>query len=141
MCSIDPNSPVDNCEILYRSVRLSDGGYRYEDGKYIISSTAFNDRRKQPSVDRAILKSNDAEKSRRSATDCVVSLKASDIRNEKIERGEDQYILDIKPDPEPHNKSHAIIVPSPDYKNDKAFRKVRESLARMAKILLEPLPT
>ncbi len=133
------NSFVEDEEILYRSVRLADGGYKLENGVYQISSSAFNDRNMQPSVDRAQLKNNNPEQSRKSKTDCVVSLKTLEIRNETIERNEINYILDVKPDPTDENPAHAIVVPSPEYKNEKAFRKVKERLARIATVTLTPI--
>ncbi len=131
-----PNSPVENTEILYRSVRKNEIVYQSNDS-YVISSSAFNDKKMQPSVDRAVLQNNDPSISRRfSPTDCVVFLKAAEVREEKIEKPGINYALDIKSDPLEENLAHAIIVPAPEYKNNNAFKKVKESLARLAKIAL-----
>jgi hypothetical protein len=136
--SISPTSPVEDAEILYRSVRLSDGGYKDENGTIKISSSAFNDRKMQPSVDRATLKNNEPKNSQKSPTDCVVSLITKDIREEKIERNGTEYVLDVRPYPNEENQAHAIIVSSPEYQNEKAFRKVKEKLSRLAKLILPP---
>jgi len=134
-----PNALVTDTEILYRSVRTnSEGGYKDENGTIRISASAFNDRHWQPSVDRATLKNNDPIESQKSPTDCVVSLIAKEIREEKVEKNGTEYILDIKPDPKEDNKAHAIIIPSPEYQNENAFRKVKERLARLSKIILKP---
>ncbi|MHB1949744.1 MAG: hypothetical protein ACYCQI_16720 [Gammaproteobacteria bacterium] len=137
MCSSLPNSPVEDTEILYRSVRKSEIIHQ-SNGEYVISSSAFNDKQKmQPSVDRAILQNNDPAISRRfSPTDAVVFLKAGEVRKEKVSKAEIEYALDVKPDPLEENHAHAIIVPAPQYKNPNAFKKVKESLARLAKIAL-----
>lgn len=135
---IKPTDPVADSEYLFRSVRLSDAGYRYEDGKVRISASAFNDRNKQPSVDRAFLINNDPCKSQKSASDCVVSLLTKKVRKEKVERNGSEFILDVQADPLQENLAHAKIIPSPEYRNDKDFKKVKESLARMATLMLEP---
>lgn len=131
------HDPIADNEFLFRSVRLNDG-YRYENGQVRISSSAFNDRKQQPSVDRAILINHDPCKSQKSIDDCVVSLLTKTLREERVDRSSASYMLDAHPDPLPHNVAHAIIISSPEYRNDKDFRKVKESLARLAKLELVP---
>lgn len=138
---------VHDDEFLYRSVSPGRGNlYNYEGGKLKLSSQAFNDKKyNQPSVDRAQLRNNDPKNSQLSPNDGIVSLLTKEIRNEtvKINNPADpiQYALDVRPDPIDDNPAHAIIISSPLYKNDNAFRKVKIKLALLANKrgwLLEP---
>lgn len=134
----NPNDPVENYEILYRSVRDSEL-IRKESGEIErISSQAFNDANLEPSVDRAIFKENNPLLSQKSSSDFVISLHAERVRNEIIEKAGVKYALDIHPKPEPGNRAHAQIVPSPEYRNKEAFRKVKESLSKIAEIIYKP---
>ncbi len=71
---------IDDPETLLRSVRTSGNFYRYdESGGLQISTTAFNDPARQPSLDRLIfLQSADAAK--KSHTDGLLRLIAHEIR-------------------------------------------------------------
>jgi hypothetical protein len=75
----DPNDPVENYEILYRSVRDNEL-IRKESGEIErISSQAFNDCNLEPSVDRAIFKEHNPALSQKSPSDYVLSLHAEKV--------------------------------------------------------------
>jgi hypothetical protein len=103
-----------------------------------ISSQAFTDREKCPSVDRAVLCDHDPSYSQISSDDGVVSFLCNQIRaidNIKYAPGTAQevvYKIDIIWRPIESNKAHSQIEPSPEYKNEKVFRRLRERLAYLA---------
>lgn len=132
----NPYAPITDDETLYRSVRVTDG--RIENGCYRVSASAFNDRGQQPSVDRAALQTKGPEFSKKSPTDGILSLNAKEIRKERVQRNNLDFILDIKPDPVHDNQAHAVIVASPEYRNDQDFRKIKECLARLATVEIQP---
>jgi hypothetical protein len=138
----DPDHVADQ-EWLYRSVRQSE--IIYENGHPRPSSQAFADRTQQVSVDRALLIDNDPRRTQKSETDAVVSLLAAEVRGiHTLIRRDAQgnktgvYAIDVRPDPLPDNPAHALIVADPEFASSKHFRKLRESLARLAQIV--PLP-
>lgn len=133
----DPNSPVENSEILFRSVRESEIEIN-NTGILRVKASAFNDRNMQPSVNRGIFNDNDPAKTQFDKSQYVVRLCAFKIRDQKIARADRTYILDIIPKPEKMNNTHAERIPSPEYKNKEAFRKVQESLSHIAQIALKP---
>lgn len=130
------NEIIPSNEDVYRSVLSGHNLYRIENGKLIFSSQAFNDRNMQPSVDRASLHNNNPELTKFGNSDGVVALLTGDIRQEKVSSGQhpniQEYMVDVIADPLPNNKAHALIVPSPEYKNKKAFDKVKIRLAYLA---------
>jgi hypothetical protein len=69
----------------------------------------------------------------------IASLIANDVRKIHVEAAGCHYGVDISPDPEESNLAHTKIIPSPQYKNDTPFKKVKDQLSRLAKIVLEPL--
>jgi hypothetical protein len=71
---------VEDQETLLRSVPASGEYYSHDpSGNLQLSSTAFNDRNRQPSMDRQVLlQSVDAAK--KSATDGLIKLEANEIR-------------------------------------------------------------
>jgi len=137
--SDDEDSVADD-EILYRSIRAGRGGEYYidQDGILRFTSQAFNDKSREPSVDRAKMRNNNPTLSKKSPSDGIVSLVTSEIRAEKVpvdhsqNNNPTQYILDVIPKRLPDNDSHAVIVPNPEYKNDKAYKRVKEKLAYLA---------
>jgi hypothetical protein len=76
------NDYVRNEEELYRSVRGKlEEEYSYSSkGSLQISSEAFRDRDRKPSVDRAELRGYDPTLSKLSDTDGVISLMTADVR-------------------------------------------------------------
>lgn len=135
---------VSDKEELYRSVRkdINADEYRYDDGELVITSQAFRDSQREPSVDRAKLRDFDPNKSRIDKGDGVVSLIAKDVRQigdvkSKTENDETKHAVDIKPDPVSNNEAHALITVQPEFfgsqsKQKKSFKLLRIALARLA---------
>jgi len=142
---------VEDEEILYRSVAKD--CVTLVDGKLKLASTAFNDPAQQPSVDRAKLCGLNPAHVKKKPTDGVVSLSALSVReiadvvqNDELgqpindEHGQPKpaHEIDVFPDPIkdqptlPDNPAHAIIVAHPAFANDKVFKKLKKSLARIA---------
>lgn len=117
---------IDNDEILFRAVGASD--YKVEaDGKCRLSSQAFRDSRKEPSVNRAKLHNNDPTRTQFSEKDGVVSLLTEEVRTEKVK----EYSLDAEHAPSNKNQAHSVVIGKPAYKGND-FRKVIERLAILA---------
>ncbi len=141
---MDKNDPVQDNEVLYRSVRGESVAeeYFFDRGKLIIRSAAFNDRNKEPSVDRAKLRGFDPSLSRLQETDGIVSLIAHDVRaiKEVETKNEDKntvHTVDIIYAPTPENSAHSQIIVNPEFlgtdsKKGKTFRKLRVALAKLA---------
>jgi hypothetical protein len=134
------NSILDE-EILYRCVFYGRNLYTKKDDLIILSSQAFADRNRAPSVDRAIFRDHNPELTKKSPEDGVVSLITKSIRElnisqnkklGKLECLEYKYKIDVVYCPEDDNSAHSQIEAYPDYKNDTSFRKVRERLAFLA---------
>lgn len=145
---------VEDDEVLYRNV--SSECFSIADGALRLTSTAFNDRRQKPSVDRARLCGANPAFTKKKPTDGVVSLTALSVRqiadvvqNDKHGRSILVHAVDAIPDPVkddpmlPDNPAHALIIATPDFESDKVFKKLKESLARIASQggwLIEPSP-
>src|SRR5450759_3146279 len=110
---------VYNYEALYRSVRPDE--YKTIGGRVIISASAFNDRERKPSVDRAWL-DRDLKEIRKSPTDGITKLIAGEVRSssnvaifDKKGRKTGQYAVDVMHRPiidcpgEPDNPAHCQI--------------------------------
>ena len=134
---------VEDDEVLYRSV--PNGCFTISDGVWRLTSTAFNDPTQKPSVDRAKLCSFNPTHTKKKPTDGVVFLTALSVRlivdvvqNDKQGKLKVTYAIDVTPDPVkddpvlPENLAHALIVTHPDFKSGNVFRKLKESLARIA---------
>lgn len=134
---------VEDDEVLYRSV--PDRCFTIADGALRLTSTAFNDPAQKPSVDRAKLCDANPAYTRKRPTDGVVSLTACSVRqiadvvqNDKHGNPKLAYAIDVIPDPvKDHpllsdNLAHAIIMANPDFESGSVFRKLKESLARIA---------
>lgn len=139
------SSAVGDDEQLYRRVQETVGEqlcYRVEGGRILFLHAAFNDPKKSPSVDRAILKHRrDPHLSRNSAPDGIVSLNAAAIRrlgpivtkvNEKGRSTEVTYVVDVAADPVFGNCSHALVALSPSAPGSSTFKRLKEGLARLA---------
>lgn len=124
---MDKNASIWNDEELYRSVRgeLEAEEYIYYEGKLRIRSNAFRDISKKPSVDRAKLKEFNPFCSTLSNTDGIVSLIASDIREEikevktKTANRDVTHLVDVIYDPNPksnpENYAHSQITVDPEF--------------------------
>lgn len=138
------NDFVRDDEILYRSVRGKYGEeYSYDNGKLEISSEAFRDRERKPSVDRAELKEFNPSLSKRNDTDGIVSLIAGDVRaigtvKTKIQNADAVvHAVDVIYDPTPENPAHSKIVVSPEFfgsnnKQRNVFKLLQLALAELA---------
>lgn len=130
---------VTNEEVLYRCVFYGRNTYQIQNNIAYLTSQAFADRAKRPSVDRADLCGNNPCYSQKNEKDAIVSLITKDVRliNNVIQnnpKGEPEftYKIDVLPRPLEENPAHAQIEPSPEYRNDKPFRKLLERLAFLA---------
>jgi hypothetical protein len=130
---------VTDDELLYRCVHFGDNNYHIDEtGKARISSQAFRDRSKAPSVDRAGLCNNDPRFTQKKAENAVVSLITGAVRDIKVTQNDAKgnplcsYRIDVCARPEDGNTAHAQIEPEPTYKNGTPFRKVLERLAFLA---------
>ena len=153
---MDNSEHVQDDEELYRSVRgkLEDKEYSIRKGKLIIEAAAFQDRYKQPSVDRAKLIDYDPALSQKSETDGIISIRASEIRaigtvKTRISNGNvDDHAVDVVPDPTCENPAHAKIIVKPEFwgsnsKQRNAFKLLRIALAKLATKngwIIEPSP-
>jgi len=149
-------SYIKDEEKLYRSVRADSKYDEYiynEENKLIISYKAFQDRNKEPSVDRALLRDNKPKKSKLNSTDGIVSLitkevrKIADVKTSIEDKNGDgkkikkttAHIVDVehKPVINPNNDAHSEVVVTPAYlgsetKKGKTFTLLKRSLARLA---------
>lgn len=139
---------VHDNECLYRRVSANSDWYHRDNGKYIIEPAAFQDRGRQPSVDRASLLGN-PNSAKRDSTDGVICIKAGDVRALGVAPGGPvRHSVDVIYAPSPNNKAHALITVKPDFFGDKnakknAFKLLRIALARLAnknhpRFILEP---
>ena len=138
---------VSDEEKLYRRVPADPTLYRVENDAVRVSTIAFNDRNNAVSVDRALLCNHDPKHTQKSSTDGILVLIAQDVRaidsvrSEGVDVGANRakkditYIFDVKHAPikgdsaSPSNIAHAVIIPTPDYANNSAFKKLKERLA------------
>ena len=132
---------VGDDEVLFRNVSVTHNQCkRDEAGRWRLSSQAFSDRNCQPSVDRSILCNSDPSYTQKSPKDGVVSVVAAEVRaiagvsqNDANGNVIKTHVVDVIPDPIlPDNPAHAIIVVTPDYANQKVFRKLLENLQQLA---------
>jgi hypothetical protein len=145
---VEPESPVGDDEWLFRSIRADPSEFVTKDGKRIVQPRAFADAAKEPSVDRACLCEDEPEHARKSDTDGVVSFQTNRVRQVHVVKGDPKgppakltkYSVDVHPEPVykdnphdlPENLAHAVARAAPTITSDKVFRRLRESLARIA---------
>ena len=128
-------------ENLYRRIPNFRDNIWWEDGKIRLSSSAFNDRYKKPSVNRKALLPNPSE-TQENPSDGVVFLIAVAIRSiagmvSKNDRGKvvETNKMDVVSDPIinhpelPDNPAHALIVSDPDGIGGESFKRLKEALA------------
>ncbi|HEV8501812.1 MAG TPA: hypothetical protein VGR63_09535 [Casimicrobiaceae bacterium] len=135
-------SPVDDGETLYRRVSEKSGSqpcYEVIGDRTVFSIAAFNDPAKQPSVDRAVIKC-DPQMTRLSIEDGIIALRAHAIRQigpieQRSDKGKltgNKYGVNVFPDPLFGNCSHAQIALVPLANANSTFKRLKESLARLA---------
>lgn len=136
---------ITNEEILYRCVFYERNCYQIVDNTAKVTSQAFTDRKRQPSVDRACLCNYEPSYTQRNDQDAVVSLITEKVRlidevvqNDPKGNREFTYKIDVIYRPLDENVAHAQIEPSPEYRNQKPFRKLLERLANLAKWEIPP---
>lgn len=148
---------VGDPELLYRRIR-PDGVVTVE-GKARLTSQAFNDRYKKPSVNRQKLRP-DPVQSKQDETDGVVQLIAAEIRGvtgilhnpEAAADKQVMYKLDVLPRPIavdnieglPENPAHAQIEADPNVETRTRFDKIKDALARLAERrewVIAPMPS
>ena len=140
---ITPEMPVANDEILYRAV-MNEARFFPSDGHggYRISSIAFNDIERRPSVDRAALCPNGASntQNRFRSGSGVLSLVAAEIRQIAATHGStgQVYFVDVEPVPLPNNPAHAEIFGRPPFDTDKIFDRIKQALSRLAAVSIAP---
>jgi hypothetical protein len=136
---------LDGREVLFRSVR-PDEVTAEGSGKWRLSSTAFNDGGRKPSVDRAAIHPNPIE-AKKNATDGIVELLTEEVRKDRIIINADApahrqriYIVNVfareiragNPQGLPENLAHAQIESAPAFQTDSHFKKLKERLCRLA---------
>lgn len=139
---------VDDDEKLFRRIpKLDPAGvalYSVVSGKVKFSSSAFNDRSMQPSVDREGLRSGSAEGIRRSVDDGVATLRARAVRTLRPpiqsqppkQPGQPKPALvthatDVVARPLKLNCAHAEVHTDPAV-TKAAFKRLKEALVRIA---------
>lgn len=138
---------VDDEELLYRRLTVGLGYKRLPDGQLRISASAFADRGRRPSVDRAKLRDNDPSLTRLHQTDAVASLIAAQVRHIQVSTNDSDgkpilaHAVDVEPVPLDENPAHAEIFALPFPDKDKTFERIRTSLAQLARWEIEPLDT
>ena len=134
-------TPVQNDEILYRSVRGEEGKEytTQSNGKPDFNYEAFKATNRKPSVDRAILRDHPSL-SLLSDTDGIVSLIAGQVRGIKsVERPEGEeavYAVDVIYAPTTENPAHAEIILIPEYFGSRGKQRLAYRLLRIALALL-----
>lgn len=130
--------PVEDDEELYRRVRERTPGdqlcFETIAGRVIFYHAAFNDPKKRPSVDRAILRSRNPHHARASREDGIVALNAAAIRKIGLDQpaqAQSKRVVDILPDPQEGNPAHAVIVID-STAGSSIFKRLKEALARLA---------
>src|SRR5262245_14889036 len=98
------NDRVDDAELLYH--RAADGHFwRDESGGLHCSDTAFQDKEKQPSVDRASLQNSEPARSRNASSDAIFALSTGRVRDIEVAQNDDRgrlqfmYEVDVLADP------------------------------------------
>ncbi len=121
-------------ELLYRSVQLrNENFHRERDGMLRISSQAFADRSKEPSLYRHRLCAAPPQSNppRLNSADAVAGLQASAIRGSgPLEHANTHYAIDVRSEPEDH-PAHAVVFALPQFPNNSSFKRLKEALARI----------
>ena len=138
-----PGPVVENEDVLYRAV-LNDPRFFPVDGNGIqrISSMAFNDPDRRPSVERALLCPGGPldTRARFKPGSGVLSLVAGKVRQITAVHGTtgQVYAVDVEPVPLPENVAHAEIFGRPPFDTDRIFDRIKQALARLAMVVLIP---
>ena len=130
---------VRDDETLYRSVVPSLWKQK-SDGEFYLSTQAFADRNRRPSVDRARLCGHDPSYTQFRPSDYVCSLFTEDVRAISTvvshdRRGVPQvrHNIDVEPVPLSDNAAHAEIYAVPEISSGGLFGRLLERLAYLAR--------
>ncbi len=130
---------VHDDETLYRSVVPSLWKQK-SDGEFYLSSQAFADRNRRPSVDRARLCGHDPSYSQFRPSDYVCSLLAEDvraistvIRHDRKGVPQVRHNIDVEPVPLSDNAADAEIFTVPEISGGRLFERLLEKLAYLAR--------
>jgi hypothetical protein len=130
---------VADAEQVYRRVANNPNLFSVTNGILHLSTAAFNDPSKQPSVDRAKLRGHDPTLAKTAPTQGVVGFLAEEARRIGSVTTNDAngnvvvtHQVDIVPDRLEENLSHALVVVEPGFTSKRPFDRLKESLARIA---------
>jgi hypothetical protein len=133
---ITPETPIDDAETVYRRVRPNSKHWKQlDDGTLAISQNAFHDQHKEPSVDRALLRS--AEDSREGKANGLLRLRVGAVRaiashHPAADKPDSKkYCADVVAKPVEGNAAHCVVIFDPEPRN-RALEKLQEALARLA---------
>jgi hypothetical protein len=137
-----PMDFVEDDEVLFRSVLEE----YFTNGK--LSSQAFTDRDRECSVDRAKLNGNNPKRTQLKPTDFVFSIITGEVRSIELKSRPPnalEIIHTVQVLPKPleatdvyeANEAHAVIKATPEV-GSKAERRLREALALIASMVLQP---
>lgn len=132
---------------FYRALNLADGT-ALEDGKRVVTSKAWFDRKREPSVDCAeiaagLIPADDEWTLAGGDFDGVCSVDAEEIRKMRFEDGTLVLVFDVRPDPvvggegQRENLAHHLILSTPAVpeRPDRIWRRVRLMLGKAAYLL------
>ena len=143
---------VEDDERLFRRVVYLDSrGYSVVNGAARVSSQAFSDRRRRPSVDRECLAQGGPQWTQEGADNGVLVLGASVVRATKAEKKDHkgrlvrEHSVDVVHEPVLNspplrdNPAHSVIEAAPEIDSEKTFRRLIERLALLAQWEVLPL--
>lgn len=135
-----PVTVVLSDEVIYRRVENKPEQWKVADtGEVFVTSSAFFDKKCQPSVDRALM--CQATQTQQHPDNGVVCLRVGEVReihevfrNDPKGRPLVSYSVDVHHRPEPNNDAHAQVETTPDIplRPTDVFRRLRHALAKLA---------
>ena len=132
---------VEDGEVVRRAVRDDPTHFGCDEHGVLtyLGQSAFNDRDKTPSVDRASLLHAGPQAARRLESDGVVSLLTRDVRaiaglvtNDHRGRPQHSHGVDVVHRPESDNYAHALVTTAPQITSGEVFKRLKESLCQLA---------
>ncbi len=130
-------------EDLYQSASIARGdAFRLPDGTYKISTQCFRDKTLKISVNRAIFHGHNPSISKVRSSDGVLVLIAKNVRAISLEHNKLIFSVEVAYTPifepiEESNLAHSEIYTKPECTKG-AFEKLKASLARRARWIIEP---
>lgn len=140
----DVDEPVAEDERFFRRILPNSGHFKVTDDGLRVSSSAFSDRKFEPSIDREklALPLGGPAFTQDGPGNGVVSVTASDVRGIKfdhpLDNPIDTFVADVEPRPLDHNPAHYVVLLKPATKKKGVFKKLIERLARRAEWVIEP---